>query len=320
MSDENELSVTGQVIAGIMLILFTTLAVVLLIGFWPDRMPEDRDKCQLYSDTLFAVRLIDTCCKQQIVPLAARPNARTRDDHSPDLLQIPRDTAAGDTATKTFLEETICNCNLPGTITLNKLLLLLVCLGGFLGGMVYISTSFTAYVGSRQFRRSWKLWYFVKPFTAVGIAVALYFTFRAGLLTHNNDASNINLYGIMTLALLSGLFSQIAAQKLKEVFQAAFNPKGDLPDKIDETKPEIITIESDTLDRAKENIITIKGRNLDKSPLTIKVNDAEVKDVVVTNNTITIKYTIPPDQRTVATFKLDILDKSGNVIKSFELK
>jgi hypothetical protein len=320
MSDENELSVTGQVIAGIMLILFTALAVVLLIGYWPDRMPDQRDQCQLYSDSLFAVRLIDTCCKQQIVPLAARPNARTRDDQASDVVGIPKVAAAADTVTKTFFEETICNCNLPGTITLNKLLLLLVCLGGFLGGMVYISTSFTAYVGSRQFKRSWKLWYFVKPFTAVGIAVALYFAFRAGLLTHNNDASNINLYGIMTLALLSGLFSQIAAQKLKEVFQAAFNPKGDLPDKITENNPEIITIESDTLDRTKENIITIKGKNLDKSPLTIKVNDVEVKDVVVTENTITVKYTIPPDQRTVAIFKLDVLDKSGKVIKSFELK
>lgn len=320
MSDENELSITGQVVAGIMLILFTTLAVVLLIGYWPDRLPEQQDKCQLYSDSLFAVRLIDTCCKQQMVPLAARPNARTRDNQTPAIVGIQKDAAAGDTVTKTYIEKTVCNCNLPGTITLNKLLLLLVCLGGFLGGMVYISSSFTAYVGSRQFKRSWKLWYFVKPFTAVGIAVALYFTFRAGLLTHNDDASNINLYGIMTLALLSGLFSQIATQKLKEVFQAAFNPKGDLPDKIDENKPEIISIESNTLDRAKENIITIKGRNLDKSPLTIKINDAEVKDVKVTKNTITVKYTIPPDQRGVALFKLDILDKSGKVIKSFELK
>jgi hypothetical protein len=318
MSDENELSITGQVFAGIMLIVFTTLAVVLLIGFWPDKLPDQRDKCQLYADTLFAVRLIDTCCKQQMVPLAARPNTQTRNDR--DLIRVPRDTAAGDTVTRTFFEETICNCNLPGTINLNKLLLLLVCLGGFLGGMVYISSSFTAYVGSRKFKRSWKLWYFVKPFTAVGIAVALYFTFRAGLLTHSNDASDLNLYGIMTLALLSGLFSQIATQKLKEVFQAAFNPKGDLPDKIDENKPVIISIDSNTLVRTKENIITIKGKNLDKGPLTIKVNDAEVKDVKVTKDTITIKYTVPGDQLTVATFKLDILDEEGKVIKSFELK
>jgi hypothetical protein len=324
MSDENELSFTGQVIAGIFLIFFTVSAIVLLYGYWPDRLPDSGDKCQLYSNTIFDVKLQDTACKHALVPPAKQPVDQTTDARTPDTSQpgarAPKAAAAGDTAAKEYPEETVCGCNTPNTITLNKLYLLLVCLGGFLGGMLYISSSFTAYIGAQKFKRSWKLWYFVKPFTAAGLAIALYFAFRAGLLTRSNDAGDINIYGVMTLALLTGLFTQMATQKLREVFQAAFNPKGDLPDKIDDNGPVFISIEPDTLDRTKENTITIKGRNLDKKTLTIKINDTEIKEVQITNDTITIKYTVPDALPAATVFKLDVLNDQGKVIKSFELK
>jgi hypothetical protein len=320
MSDENELTVSGQILAGIFLIFFMVSAIVLLYGYWPDRLPDAGDKCQLYSNKLFDVRLQDTACKHRLVPLAKRPIDQPTNTNTPDSTQSTKTAAAGDTSAKDFLEETICDCNLPHTITLNKLLLLLVCLSGFLGGMIYISTSFTAYVGAKKFKSSWKLWYFVKPFAASGLAMALYFAFRAGLLTRSNDASDINIYGVMTLALLSGLFTQMATQKLRDVFQALFNPKEDLPDKIDENGPVFISIDPDTLNRATENTITIKGRNFDKKSLTVKINDTEIKQVQITNDSIIIKYTVPAALPADTGFKLDVFNDQGKVIKTFDLK
>src|ERR1019366_9213395 len=44
-------------------------------------------------------------------------------------------------------------------INLNVLLLELVAAAGFLGNMIYISISFTTFVGAGMFKKSWLLWY-----------------------------------------------------------------------------------------------------------------------------------------------------------------
>jgi hypothetical protein len=155
-------------------------------------------------------------------------------------------------------------------IHLNTILLIMVAAAGFLGNMIHIATSFTTYIGSGAFRKSWILWYWVSPFTASALALALYFAFGA-----TNNPSSVDLDRTLTIAILAGLFTDIATQKLKEVFEVIFNPKDNRPDKLtdptfmiakDETEPE-------TLVKGTDNTIVIHGKQLTAEKLVITMED-----------------------------------------------
>ena len=119
-------------------------------------------------------------------------------------------------------------------IHINTLLLILVALGGFAGNMIHIATSFVTFIGDKKFERSWILWYCVKPFTAAALALGFYFVLRGGFLNTSAEAPNINLYGVMTIAILTGLFTDTATLKMKEVFEVLFKPKDEREGKRDE--------------------------------------------------------------------------------------
>jgi len=119
-------------------------------------------------------------------------------------------------------------------IHINTVLLILVALGGFAGNMIHIATSFVTFIGDKKFERSWILWYCVKPFTAAALALGFYFVFRGGFLNTSAEAPNINLYGVMTIAILTGLFTDTATLKMKEVFEVLFKPKDEREGKRDE--------------------------------------------------------------------------------------
>jgi hypothetical protein len=199
------------------------------------------------------------------------------------------------------------------TISLNVLLLLLVMLGGFLGNMLYIASSFTAFVGARKFLRSWYLWYFVKPFTGSGLALVLYFAFRARFMNYGNDAGNINLYGVMSLAILAGMFTDIATQKLREIFMIAFKLKEDLPDRIDTNAPVVDTVEPDKIDPAKENAVLIKGKRLTVKPLVVSVNGTTIDPDETKPESITFKYKVDPIPPVPTDFHLVVKDKDGHI-------
>jgi hypothetical protein len=103
--------------------------------------------------------------------------------------------------------------------------------------MIYIATSFTTFVGAGKFKKSWILWYCVKPFTAAALALGMYFVFRGGFLNMSDDSTNINLYGVMTLSILTGLFTDRATLKLKEVFDVLLKPSEERPNKLEKNAP-----------------------------------------------------------------------------------
>ena len=209
------------------------------------------------------------------------------------------------------------------TIHLNTIMFLLVALSGFMGSMIHLSSSFTNYIGSGQFKRSWILWYFVKPFTATGVALIFYFVLKAGLLNFDGGGG-MNPYGIVILSALAGLFTNKATLKREEIFTTMFKPKDDRPDKIDTAEFSVAGVEPKELTMAGENKILISGTGLDKHPMQIKVDDveinAEVNNIMITPALISFNYKIDPVQQDKIEIPLTIVDGSGTSLYSTSLR
>lgn len=56
--------------------------------------------------------------------------------------------------------------------------------------------------------------------------------FLGGLFSGDTSASVLNLYGVLTVSALSGLFSDRATLKLEEIYESIFKPKDDRSDKL----------------------------------------------------------------------------------------
>jgi len=175
--------------------------------------------------------------------------------------------------------------------SLNLLFLLLVMIGGFLGNLIHITSSLTNYIGSGQFKRSWWLWYFAKPFVASGLSLAVYFALCGGFLSINNSANNINIVGVMIISILSGLFTDRTTLKLKEVFEVLLRPKEDRSDQLI-GEPKVTNVDPLVIVRNVPTLITISGENFTKENLILTIGDQPV-DITVTPTKISFTYTIP---------------------------
>lgn len=111
-------------------------------------------------------------------------------------------------------------------------IIVLVLLAGLLGSFVHTANSFSTYVGANQFEKSWIWWYMLRPFVGMSIALIFYLVFRGGLFAGDTAAQDLNIYGILTMAALTGLFSDRATLKLEEVFENLFKPKDERDGKL----------------------------------------------------------------------------------------
>ena len=100
--------------------------------------------------------------------------------------------------------------------------LCLVAIVGALGAYIHLATSFTEFLGNRNFYASWKWWYGLRPFIGSALAIMVYFAVRGGLVSGSAGASNLSPYGIGAMAGLAGMFSKQATDKLREVFENLF--------------------------------------------------------------------------------------------------
>jgi len=114
--------------------------------------------------------------------------------------------------------------------------LALVAVAGALGSYIHLTTSFTDYLGNRQFVSSWKWWYVLRPFIGSALAVIVYCAVRGGLISGGAGAGDLSPYGVTALAGLAGMFSKQATDKLKEVFEDLF--KAEKPPRADPLKPQ----------------------------------------------------------------------------------
>jgi hypothetical protein len=107
-------------------------------------------------------------------------------------------------------------------------ILTMVILLGALGGSLHLVSSLFKYVGNRQFKKSWVLYYLAMPLTGAGLAPIIYLLLRVGILTPSGGTTvgssfaNLNLMFIYGFALLTGMFSRAATDKLAEVFNTIF--------------------------------------------------------------------------------------------------
>lgn len=158
---------------------------------------------------------------------------------SADTLNIRRpvilpDAAASDTTT-IVSKATIDPPYPPQTM------LLLVLAVGALGACLHALTSFGEYVGNKSYGMSWTLYYFLRPIIGATLAVLFFFLILGGLFTINAG----NVYGIIGMAGLIGLFSKQAMDKLADIFGVLFQSdrEKDRKDKLHAQLPVIIAID-----------------------------------------------------------------------------
>jgi hypothetical protein len=316
--DGNEISRFGKWISGLLLILLTLFSIIIIVGYWPDRLPAPKESIKpLYRNKIFHVSLVG-------IPDSAR--IRYDDENVGTVAEktgivVKNSTINPDTGKR--ISDSIKNLNTKPPskmssaevseqypsdsklIHINTLLLVLVAAGGFLGNLIYISTSLTTYLGAGKFKRSWALWYCIKPFTAAGLAITIYFVFRGGFLNMSDNSTNINIYGVLTISLLAGLFTDRTTLKLKEVFDVLLKPKEDRPDALEGEEIKITSIEPKEIEATKVNIITVKGKNLNTEDIIITIEGEKIASVEKTDEIIMFAYSIPDEQK--AKTKLKIL-------------
>jgi IPT/TIG domain len=103
--------------------------------------------------------------------------------------------------------------------------------GGALGGTLHAISSLAKHIAHGDFDWRWTTWYLTNPLAGAALATIFLFVLQAGLIGTSSPAtgtpatgtSSENLYGIAAIATLSGLFTRHALEKLKKIFDVAFD-------------------------------------------------------------------------------------------------
>jgi hypothetical protein len=306
-------------VAGILLIVFLVAPAAFIVGAWPDRVPGPKEPVKpLYIREAFHVRLVcvpDTPCCVDTFFVESKKADTTKVDTT------KKDAGVAQAAKNSTPQPPVVGQRpfylIKDLVDLNIIVLLLVAAAGFLGNMIYVATSFTTFVGAGKFDRSWMLWYFVKPFTGAALALGLYFVFRGGLLSYSADAPGINLYGVITIAILAGLFTDKATLKLKEIFEVVFTlKKDDRPGTLGQSVHKFISVTPTKLSRTDLNPIVIKGEGLNSGSFHIKMNSVVVPpgDVAKTATTMSFSYKVPVPPPDITQVLMVVTDDQDKVV------
>jgi len=166
--------------------------------------------------------------------------------------------------------------------SLDMRFILLVLAIGALGSCIHAMTSLVDYVGNKTFVRSWTLWYVLRPFIGMALALVFYFVVRAGFITAQatNEPTAVNPFGIATLAALAGMFTKQATDKLNEVFKTFFRTaqgEGDdkRKDKLGNSTLAITALTPNKAKKGTSNVpLTLTGTNFQEKSV-VKVNDQQ---------------------------------------------
>ncbi len=102
------------------------------------------------------------------------------------------------------------------------IILITIILMGALGGLLHAGASLVIYVGNRQLRRSWVIYYLLMPFEGAALAPIVYLLLRVGVLGTGGKVEHLNTFGLYAFAGLTGLFSKQAIEMLRDVFAVIF--------------------------------------------------------------------------------------------------
>ena len=152
------------------------------------------------------------------------------------------------------------------TASLDAMLLIFVMLAGALGSFIHAATSFGDFVGNKRLTTNWLWWYTLKPLIGAALAAIFYLCVRGGFLSGATQAESVNLYGIVALSGMVGMFSKQATDKLNEVFNTMFKTTsagGDLKRKESLDNPVPLLSGSDPVRLAQGSrnlVITLTGK------------------------------------------------------------
>jgi hypothetical protein len=149
--------------------------------------------------------------------------------------------------------------------------LIIVCLTGWLGGILHGLSSIIDYRGARRLFASWTLWYFVRPFQGALVAVIFLAVIQGGLLP-GSGVPTVNTVGVIAIGFIVGLSADAATTRLSQVFKALFAVK-DGTDALrgGNLKPEI------TLLHMTEHLANIKAQRIKKEEETAQATDPQEK-------------------------------------------
>lgn len=102
-------------------------------------------------------------------------------------------------------------------------LVLLIILAGALGTQAHVIRSFSWYLGSRKLKYCWIMRYFLMPFGGIALALAFYFVIRGGFLSAGTGVADLSPFAFVAMAVVVGMFTEEAFEKLKKVAAAFFD-------------------------------------------------------------------------------------------------
>ena len=102
-----------------------------------------------------------------------------------------------------------------------ELITLVLCFGAA-GGLLHLFSSLGRFVGERTLQRSWMLFYYLRPPVGAVLGLFAYLTLRMGVMSPGSTQADVNVYGVLTFAALTGMFSRQAIDKFAEVFDLLF--------------------------------------------------------------------------------------------------
>ncbi len=116
------------------------------------------------------------------------------------------------------------------TAPTETLFFVIVALSGALGGLIHSLRSVAVYAGSRRLLWSWVPFNMLLPVVGALGGTVFYLVFRAGLFSPSSSVSEASPFGFAAVAVLVGLFSEQAMEKLREIAENLFSKPPPAPD------------------------------------------------------------------------------------------
>lgn len=148
----------------------------------------------------------------------------------------------------------------------------LILLLGAAGAQIHALQSFSDFVGNGTFASRWVFWYMKRPLIGALLALAVYAVIGGGVIGLDATLGEAggNLWGLAGICLLSGMFSRLVTDKLREVFTTllAVGP-GEQPQRKDPMKeparlPVVEKLEPAAVSAAAPVPVKVTGRNFTK--------------------------------------------------------
>lgn len=171
---------------------------------------------------------------------------------------------------------------LPG-----KRVIWLMILAGALGAIMHALRSFCCYVGNRQLLWSWIPTYVFLPFIGAGTSTVFYIVIRGGLMSSAPGSENV--FGLMAIGTLVGLFSQLALPTLEKLARIIFTEPEPGSDhyRVEDAQPPLKVGKVDPQEGLENQPVVISGSGFTQG-VKVTFDDLPAKVAKVEDQAITV--------------------------------